>query len=69
MCKYKPGDRTPSGAVVLAVFAITDAGRVFYAVVLTNGRRALLPEDELQKNSSPAWGRAELNKRSEKHGH
>lgn len=49
MCKYKPGDRTPSGAVVLAVFATTDGGRVFYSVVLTNGRRALMPEDELTK--------------------
>lgn len=49
MCKYKPGDRTPCGAVVLAMFAATASGRVFYSVVLTNGRRALLPEDELAK--------------------
>lgn len=52
MPKYLPGDRTPSGAVVLRVFAQSELGRLFYTVVLTNGRRAVLPEDELEKKKA-----------------
>lgn len=47
MSQYRPGERTPCGAIVLGVFAVTAAGRVFYMVILPSGRRGVLPEDEL----------------------